>query len=531
MAELPAFPAVVLSLLEATARGDAGPREIETIIARDSTLVARLLGAANAAAYTRSTPTDSLREAIARLGLSRINTLAVATAVRGFFQALDRGQPVWVEALWRHGLLCAQLARELARARANSCPETAYLAGLLHDVGKPVMGLARPEEYQRLLADAEASDRGLQGLEQARWGCDHSQVGAELLADWGFPALLIDAVRYHHQPVPALEHAHPLVRCVALANLLCHHPEVDVTGRQAAARLLDLGREDTQTLVTAAQHELAKTCTALGEDDAASDLKGAHERVVQRLGDQVRTAALTGGLGAALAEGDTLESLAICVALLFGVRHLLVLEVDETGERLSATAMPANDPAISELSLPLETAASPIAALLLEDRIAPLKTPDPGAIDQPVADRQVLDRLPGEAALGLPLYSEGRPVAALILGLSHGQLQALQAEAPLLRTFAAQAGALLARRQREDQAVRQAREEASAQQRRREAELVKATANPITVMQNYLSVLQQQLEADHPGQSGVSALRDEVERIRELISELEPTVDGNPANP
>lgn len=535
VAELPAFPAVVLALLEATAGGDAAPRELEAIIARDGTLATRLLGAANAAAYTRSTPTDSLREAISRLGLTRVKTLAVTTAVRGFFQALDGGQPTWLESLWRHGLLCAVLARELARARPACCPETAYLAGLLHDVGKPVMGLARPEAYQRLLTEAERTDRGLHGLEQARWDCDHSQVGAGMLAYWGFPALLIDAVRYHHEPVPALEHAHPLVRCVALANLLCHHPEVDVTGRQAAARLLDLGRSDTQGLVDQAQRELTETLTALGEEpetDPGAAPGPAHERAAQRLGKEVRTAALAGGLGATLTEGDTLENIVMCVALLFGVRHLLLLEVDAHRERLCGTATPSSDPSIGELSLPLTAEASPIAASLLENRIAPLKTPDPGDnADLPVADRQVLDRLPGEAALGLPLRSDGRPAGLLLLGLRGEQLQALQAEANLLRAFAEQAGALLGHRQQAAQALRRARAEASAAQRRQAAELIRETANPITVMQNYLNVLQQQLEADHPGHNGLSAIRDEVERIRDLIRDLEETVSGNDTNP
>lgn len=521
--ELPAFPAVVLSLLELMSGGDAGPRDVEAIIRRDSTLTTRLLGAANAAALTRGTPAGNLREAISRLGLTRVHTLAVTAAVRGYFRALDQGQPTWQTNLWNHGLLCAVLSRELARVR-GACPEAAYLAGLLHDLGKPVLALAYPDAYGRLLQKAECSDVSLHGLEHRQWGLEHSGVGAELLAYWGFPALITDAVRYHHQPVADLAHAHPLVRCVALANLLSRYPEMDVTGRQAAARLLDLGRADAQALLDVAYRELAETRAAFGED-ADADPAEANEQTLRALGKQARTAALAGGLGATLAEGETIDNIIMCVALLFGVRHLLVLQVDEDQEQLRGTATPTAHPGIADLSLPLDAEASPIASCLLHNRIDTLEATRQGST-LPVADCQVLDRLDGETALTLPLFSSGRPVGLLVLGLRREQTAALQQETGLLRAFADQAGALLARQQQEARALRASRESARAEQQERQLRLVTEAANPITVMQNYLGVLQQQLEQDHPGQGGLSALRDEVERIKELISSLEAESTG-----
>ncbi|HLY37730.1 MAG TPA: HDOD domain-containing protein [Candidatus Binatia bacterium] len=105
--------------------------------------------------------------------------------------------PVRRHALWRHSLTVAALARRLAeRARLNA--SAAFMCGLLHDVGKLVLGLHLGEPYWSLLEGRDKRGADLVRLEAESFGSDHATVGGWVLSAWRLPASIVEVVSDHH---------------------------------------------------------------------------------------------------------------------------------------------------------------------------------------------------------------------------------------------------------------------------------------------------------------------------------------------
>jgi HD-like signal output (HDOD) protein len=122
----------------------------------------------------------------------------------------------------------------------------AFTAGLLHDLGKTVFACALEHIYGKLVEDAEQNQACLAATEKRLLGLDHAQVGASLLARWGSPEMLVECVRFHHQPGESGE-AGPIAACVYMGDMLayfldyaCGSTAFSFAGRQQAQRLLGL---------------------------------------------------------------------------------------------------------------------------------------------------------------------------------------------------------------------------------------------------------------------------------------------------
>src|SRR5439155_5197999 len=100
-------------------------------------------------------------------------------------------------------------------------PALVFTAGLLHDIGKTVLVLRAGKTYKLLLAELEKSHSSLLEAEQKILGVQHPELGARLLENWNFPASLVAAVRFHHDPNQAGPHS-KLAAYVYLANLISY---------------------------------------------------------------------------------------------------------------------------------------------------------------------------------------------------------------------------------------------------------------------------------------------------------------------
>ncbi len=119
---------------------------------------------------------------------------------------------------WRHAYGCAVGARRLMGWRGEGGEEEAYVAGLLHDLGRRVLYAAQPEP----LAEAHAAGgvRGARPREVAACGIDHAAAGARALAAWGLPEVVVEAARLHHTGPPADHRQAAVISAVTVANRL-----------------------------------------------------------------------------------------------------------------------------------------------------------------------------------------------------------------------------------------------------------------------------------------------------------------------
>ena len=172
-----------------------------------------MLRTANSSAFCPAEPIISLSQAISRLGLRQLSAIVVAVVVKEEVFCLP-GFEQELAALWKHSALCAGWSSEIARLRRANV-ESAFLAGLLHDVGKPVV-------LSALSGIEDVSSCSLDAAIYADWLVEfHEPVARRLLTEWGFPDRLIEAVSHHHEPEGATEYPQD-ANTTCLANLCAH---------------------------------------------------------------------------------------------------------------------------------------------------------------------------------------------------------------------------------------------------------------------------------------------------------------------
>jgi HD-like signal output (HDOD) protein len=197
LARIPAFPPIVLRLLDVLSSDDVEIRELVSLVSSDPAFSAQILQVANSPLFGFRSQIDSVQSALVVLGLRRVRALTMTVATANHMKAVLKIEEL--SRCWRHMLACALLTEELARS-CSKFEERAYTAGLLHDVGRLGLLLAHPTEYAELLRNATRNALELLDCEKNVLGMDHCEAGRLLAAQWNLPAELQIVAARHHDP-------------------------------------------------------------------------------------------------------------------------------------------------------------------------------------------------------------------------------------------------------------------------------------------------------------------------------------------
>jgi putative nucleotidyltransferase with HDIG domain len=197
LARIPAFPPIVLRLLDLLARDDVEIRELVALISSDPAFSAQILRVANSPLFGFRARIDSLQSALVVLGLRRVRSLSMTVATSNHMKAALRIEEL--SRCWRHMLACALLTEELARS-CRAFEERAYTAGLLHDIGRLGLLLADPVEYAGLLRNGGRNVLELLDCEREAMGMDHCEAGRLLAQQWNLPEDFQIIAARHHDP-------------------------------------------------------------------------------------------------------------------------------------------------------------------------------------------------------------------------------------------------------------------------------------------------------------------------------------------
>ena len=190
---IPTMPTVAIECMTAV-RGQKSFKVIGAVVAKDPVLASRVLRLANSAAFPSRTPVTTLDSAISRMGTEGLATMLVQVSVHQAFTSRDDRIRAAFKGIWEHSLAVALLARDVAQALGgNPDPHAAYLAGLLHDIGKPVVGT--------LLLEAEkALTKGgaVPWMNDKVWKKvvdeSHRDVAVALAQKWKLPEDVVSAI-------------------------------------------------------------------------------------------------------------------------------------------------------------------------------------------------------------------------------------------------------------------------------------------------------------------------------------------------
>jgi putative nucleotidyltransferase with HDIG domain len=218
--DLPASPVIVSTLMSLTADINANLNTICKTIMADQSLSARVLKLSNSSFYGRAKEVYTLREAIILLGFKTLRSLVVASSTHTLYQGVADKR--FRDCLWEHTLAAAIASRLIAQAINHPGFEEAFIAGLMHDIGKLVLMQKIPDQYQAVIIAANETGRTHAELEREKLGFDHTEVGRLLLQKWAFPRLLVQAVAEHHYPSGDNQRPLPLAFVINAADTLVH---------------------------------------------------------------------------------------------------------------------------------------------------------------------------------------------------------------------------------------------------------------------------------------------------------------------
>jgi HD-like signal output (HDOD) protein len=188
---------------------------VVSLLRTDAVLTAEVLRLANSPLLGCRCEIKNIMQALAFLGMERVNSLIVTTSMRALAGPSSANL---ARACWRHNLATAVTCERLAPSIRLS-KERGYVAGLIHHIGRLALLRAFPD-YESSLTEAAAEGADLLATEKALYGMDHAEAGRWLLAQWGCPLDLQTVVSLHENPAAAGGRDRHLVRLVGLSSQL-----------------------------------------------------------------------------------------------------------------------------------------------------------------------------------------------------------------------------------------------------------------------------------------------------------------------
>ena len=176
--KIPSLSSTVQEVLALLDQEDVDYKRVESRVTRDANLTARLLRVANSPMYGLSGQINTIRDACRVLGLRVTKNLVTTAWVMGAFPGDSKGR-LNTDALWRHAQGTATLSVIIAN-KIRSCQESAFVTGLLHDIGKIVFIMGFPEHYAAVLDYRDEHNVLLWEAEQKVLKIDHAKLGARL---------------------------------------------------------------------------------------------------------------------------------------------------------------------------------------------------------------------------------------------------------------------------------------------------------------------------------------------------------------
>lgn len=217
--KLPALPEVYHELTVELQKLDPAFDRVADLIAKDPAMTAKILHLVNSAFFAFPRQITEAREAVILMGIERTRALVLLVHVFSEFDK-SRCRGFSADQLRHHALATGVVAKKIVEAESRDfkLAELAFTAGLLHDIGQLLLAANLPVEYARVLEVAREQQVPLHRAESDLFGTTHAELGACLLAIWGLPLPILEAIAWHHAPEQSSEREFSALTAVHVAD-------------------------------------------------------------------------------------------------------------------------------------------------------------------------------------------------------------------------------------------------------------------------------------------------------------------------
>ncbi|MBU8871310.1 MAG: HDOD domain-containing protein [Gemmatimonadales bacterium] len=218
---VPSLPSVVIQLRQYLNDPDVNFDQLAHVLQHDPGLTANILQLANSAYFGWSRSIKSVREAITRLGTDRVFQMVLCMSVAPLVRKPINGYDMDSNGLWEHSISTAICAEQLAIALNLEDTPEAFTSGLLHDLGKIVLGTFVEVDDEPIKEIVRSDNLAFNEAEQMVLGIDHAEAAGELLRVWNLPDEVVASARWHHEPSQAKAEHRQLTDLIHVADSLC----------------------------------------------------------------------------------------------------------------------------------------------------------------------------------------------------------------------------------------------------------------------------------------------------------------------
>ena len=258
------LPEIYYRVRDVVDNPDSTMDDLAKVLKMDPAISARVLKIVNSPLYGVPKQVDTVTRAVNLLGMQAIRDLVTATTIGRSFSGMTV-QIMDLSAYWRKSVLCALMAGKIAKSCGIDDSERFFIEGLLRDIGHLVLYQTIPERAQSALIEAGNLGSPLAEVEQSNFGCDFTEVGAELIHSWGMPSQIEQAIRHQLCPDEAGDYAlHASI--VHLAGVVADHNELhpsvapkELSFHPAALQSTRFDVSERPALLNEAQEQLQET--------------------------------------------------------------------------------------------------------------------------------------------------------------------------------------------------------------------------------------------------------------------------------
>ena len=226
MGDIPTLPSIATAIMEKTLDSTVSAKQIAEMVERDQALSIKVLKVANSPFYRRIKEISTIRGAVMLLGFNVLKSIVLSISVINLFSDKNRCALDFYK-FWQHSIACAVCAKNIALKISPAASEDAFVAGLLHDLGKVVADqlLCRKGEYRGVLEIMNRANSDILEVETSIMGVDHATLGRFLMEKWNLPALLSRTVGSHHgiDEITDDEEAKKLCAIIHVADIVTNH--------------------------------------------------------------------------------------------------------------------------------------------------------------------------------------------------------------------------------------------------------------------------------------------------------------------
>ena len=180
--DLPPMPHIAAQVISKLSEPDSTARDIHDLMQKDQALAARVLKVANSPYYGASRSISTLRDACMFMGFDAIRSLIMTAVLKGMFSSVSLSEKL----IWEHTVGAGLAARTIGEEVSFQRKDEAYLAGLMHDVGKAALLLRSPAVMREIMQEVYNDGADFFEVELRTLGFTHTDVGQMIADKWRF---------------------------------------------------------------------------------------------------------------------------------------------------------------------------------------------------------------------------------------------------------------------------------------------------------------------------------------------------------